>query len=98
MEKLLITTAELAQVLSADERTAKAWCLANGIMPINLGSKSRKHLRWNYEAVKSATCTRRDHSNAPSSSDAKPAKGSKKLLAGKSIKELMAAHAAKAAD
>ena len=97
MDPIFITSKQLAEVLNADIRTAKAWCLAKGIIPENIGTGQRKYLRWCYEEVKSAACTRRDHSNEPSSSSSSARPALAKGLLGKGIKELMAAHAAKAA-
>ncbi len=97
MEKMLMTSQELAQAFAADIRTAKAWCLAHGIEPINIGTGAKKHLRWNRAEVESALCTRREHSNSSSSSSAKPAQTTKHGLLGKSIKELMGTLAAQAA-
>ncbi len=98
MEPILITNTQLAEILNADVRTAKAWCLSKGIIPENIGTGKRKYLRWNYAEVKSAACTRRDHSTVPSSSDVRPEQLKKHLLLGKNIKELMGTHAAKAAQ
>ena len=97
MESMLMTSQELAREFVADERTAKAWCIAHGIEPINLGKRTKKRLRWYRPEVESALCTRRDHSNVSSSSSAKPAQTAKHGLLGKSIKALMSTHAAQAA-
>ncbi len=97
MEKMLITSQELAKEFSADVRTAKAWCISHGIEPINIGTGTKKYLRWNRAEVESALCTRREHSNSSSSSRAKPAQTTKHGLLGKSIKELMGTLAAQAA-
>ncbi len=97
MGSMLMTSQELAQEFVADVRTAKAWCIAHGIEPINIGTGARKCLRWNRAEVESALCTRRDHSNVSSSSSAKPVQTAKHGLLGKSIKELMSTHAAQAA-
>ncbi len=97
MESMLMTSQELAKAFVADVRTAKAWCIAHGIEPINIGTGTRKCLRWNRAEVESALCTRRDHSNVSSSSSAKPVQNAKHGLLGKSIKELMSTHAAQAA-
>ena len=97
MGEILITSRELAEKFSADVRTAKAWCIAHGIEPINIGTGAKKYLRWSLAEIESALCTRRDHSNSSSSSSAKPAQTAKHGLLGKSIKELMSTHAAQAA-
>ncbi len=99
MEPILITNKQLAEILNVDVRTAKAWCLSKGITPENIGTGKRKYLRWNYLEVKSAAYIRKTHSNEPSFSDAKSKQTVlTKGLLGKSIKELMVTHSAKAAQ
>ena len=77
MGSMLMDSEELAREFAADVRTAKAWCIAHGIEPIDLGTGAKKCLRWYRPEVESALCTRRDHSSVPSSSSAKPAQTAK---------------------
>ncbi len=44
MGSMLMTSQELAQEFVADVRTAKAWCIAHGIEPINIGTGTKKRL------------------------------------------------------
>ncbi len=88
MDKLLITTTELAERLSMGKRKARKFCEENGVYPIKSGGQSRVRLLWHVKSVTDmvGTLHAKSKPHQPSSSSSKCVQH--KIL-GKSIDDLM---------
>ena len=88
MDKLLITTTELAEMLSMGKRKARKFCEENGIYPIKSGGQNRARLLWHVKSVTDmvGTLHAKSKPRQPSSSSSKCVRH--KIL-GRNLDELM---------